>query len=75
MSDLPEVLDRLYNYLLYSDIDDEYDLGHYFVHEVGGYNLDKMGNLAGYIDYRAFGRDIALDTDGGFTSFGWLEVG
>lgn len=60
-------------YNLYSDINDDYDLGHYWAVESGCYDLSKMGNLANYIDYEAFGRDIRLESDGGHTSFGWIE--
>jgi hypothetical protein len=62
------------NYLLYADVDDEYDLGYYFIHEAGVYDLGGMGSLANYIDYKAFGRDISFDSNGDFTSLGWLEV-
>ena len=66
-------LDELDEYNLYTDIKDEYDLGYYWAVESGCYDLEKMGNLANYFDYEAFGRDINLETDGGFTSFGWIE--
>jgi len=66
-------LDDLDEYNLYSDITNEYDLGYYFIHEAGIYDLDEMGHLANYFDYEAFGRDINLETDGGFTSLGWIE--
>lgn len=61
------------DYMLYSDIEDEYDLGYYWINESGCYDLSEMGNLANYFDYAAFGRDINLETDGGFTSYGWIE--
>lgn len=60
-------------YVLYSDIDDKYDLGYYYVHEAGIYDIDSMGTLANYIDYEAFGRDIAYQQIGEFTSNGYLE--
>lgn len=66
-------LDDLDEYRIISDIEDEYDLGYYWVHESGCYDLGKMGTLANYIDYKAFGRDISLETDGGFCSYGWIE--
>lgn len=58
--------------ILYPDIDDEYDLGYYYVEN---YYPDAMKNnpLANYIDYAAFGRDIDLDTNGAFTSYGYVE--
>lgn len=61
------------DYILYSDITSDYDLGHYWAVESGCYDLDKMGNLANYFDYESFGRDIRFESDGGFTSRGWIE--
>lgn len=66
-------IDDIDEYRLMEDIEDEYDLGYYWAIESGCYDLDKMGSLANYIDYRAFGRDINLEADGGFTSYGWIE--
>ena len=66
-------IDDIDDYILYPDIMDEYDLGYYWAVESGCYNLDKMGALADYIDYAAFGRDINLETDGGFTRYGFLQ--
>lgn len=65
-------LDELDSYCLYSDIDNEYDLGYHFVHECG-YDLDNMGTLANYIDYEAFGRDINLESYSGFSKYGWIQ--
>ena len=66
-------VDELDDYNLYSDINDEYDLGYYWAVESGCYDLNKMGSLSNYIDYAAFGRDISYDTDGGFSTYGWIE--
>lgn len=66
-------IDEIDEYNLHTDIRDEYDLGYYWAVESGCYDLDKMGSLANYIDYAGFGRDINLETDGGFTSWGWIE--
>lgn len=62
-----------YDFVLYSDIYTDYDLGYYWVHDSGCYNLDEMGPLANYIDYESFGRDIRFETDGAHTSWGWVE--
>ena len=58
--------------MIYSDVHDEYDLGYYWIEESGCYNL---GNdiLSRYFDYEAFGRDIAIEANGGFTSEGFIE--
>lgn len=64
-------IDNIDEYHLYTDITSDYDLGYYWIEESGCYNLD--GPLANYFDYEAFGRDIRFETDGGFTSYGWIE--
>ena len=66
-------LDNLEEYNLYTDIKDNYDLGYYWAVESGCYDLDKMGHLSNYFDYEGFGRDIAFETDGGFTTYGFIE--
>ena len=66
-------LDDLDSYNLYCDINTDYDLGYHLIHDAGIYDLESMGNLANYIDYEAFGRDVRFESDGGFTSLGWIE--
>ena len=66
-------LDDLDEFNLYTDIKDNYDLGYYWAVESGCYDLDKMGHLSNYFDYESFGRDIAIEADGGFTSYGFIE--
>ena len=66
-------IDELDEYNLYTDITDNYDLGYYWAVESGCYDTDKLGTLGRYIDYEAFGRDIAIEADGGFTSYGFIE--
>ena len=59
-------------FTLYSDVHDEYDLGYYWIEESGCYNLgDDI--LSRYFNYEAFGRDIAIEAQGGFTSHGFIE--
>lgn len=66
-------LDDLDEYDLNTNITDDYDLGYYWAVESGCYELDDKNPLSRYFDYEAFGRDIRLEADGGFTSFGWIE--
>ena len=66
-------IDDLDSYNLYGNIGNDYDLGYYWAQESGCYDLDKMGPLANYIDYEAFGRDIRFDSDGAHTNYGWIE--
>ena len=68
-----EVFDNLDDFILMEDINTNYDLGYYWVEESGCYNPDNLGVLRNYINYEAFGRDIRIETDGGFTSYGWIE--
>ena len=64
---------NLDDFNLYCDIENEYDLGYYWINESGCYDLQTLGNLANYIDYESFGRDIHYDTCGSFTSYGYIE--
>lgn len=65
--------DNLDEYNLYKDITSDYDLGYYWAVESGCYDLKSMGHLANYIDFESYGRDIRFESDGGFTSLGWIE--
>ena len=62
-----------YDYNLYEDINEDYDLGYYWAEQSGCYDLTSLGTLANYIDYESFGRDIRFETDGGFSAYGWVE--
>lgn len=59
--------------VLYEDVHTEYDLGYYWAIDSGCYNLDDREPLVRYFDYEAFGRDIGLESNGGFTSYGYVE--
>ena len=61
------------DWIIYPDIHTDYDLGYYIIEESGCYDTSKLGNLSNYIDYEAFGRDVRIESEGGFTSLGWLE--
>jgi len=67
------ILDNLSDYWLCPDVTDHEGLGHYYIHEVECHDLESMGELAKYLDYEAYGRDIDFNSSGGFTSYGWLE--
>ena len=72
---LREVLDSVDDYELIPDVDSDYDLGYYYVHEVGCYDLKAIGDLANYIDYESYGWDCRLDGGGSYTSYGYLYNG
>jgi antirestriction protein len=73
ISRITEIIDRLDEYNLHTDIHDDEDIGNYFLFEAGIYDLSNIGNLANYLNCEAFGRNIRLETDSDFTSLGWLE--
>ncbi|MBP3505953.1 MAG: antirestriction protein ArdA [Lachnospiraceae bacterium] len=64
---------NLDTYVFMPGVNDQYDLGHYLVNEVGGYDLEKMGDLANYIDYEAYGRDAMINDFGGFSDNGYIS--
>lgn len=70
---IEDAAETVNDYTLMTDVKSDYDLGYYWVEESGAYDLRNLGNLAYYIDYERFGRDIHIETDGCFTSYGWLE--
>lgn len=61
------------DYILLSDVKDEYDLGYYWAFESGCYDIDQDSIAGRYFDCESFGQDIAIDSNGGFTSKGWIE--
>lgn len=60
------------NVILYPDVNNEYDLGYYYVEEFYSEAM-KDNPLANYIDYEAYGRDIDMDGNGAFTSYGYVQ--
>ena len=55
-----------------TDVENDYDLGYYYIEEAGIYDLSNMGDLASYIDYERYGRDVAQRKGGVFTSHGYV---
>lgn len=52
-------------------VDDYSDLGHYYIDEVGVMEIPE--HLVNYIDYEAYGRDVAIDEMGQFTNYGYVR--
>lgn len=67
---LMAILETLDNYDFYPDIHDDEDLGRYFVDELGCLSIPD--HLKNYIDYESYGRDIRLESSGGFAAGGFL---
>jgi antirestriction protein len=72
MKDLKRIIDNLDEWTLLTDVNTYEDLGYYWIEESGYYDLSSMGNLAYYFDYEMFGRDVSLESSGGFTKYGFL---
>ena len=66
-----EALDRQKRgcFLFHSGIENEYDLGEYYVTEVGCWEIPEY--IRSYIDYEAYGKEIAYD--GMFTAYGYIQ--
>ena len=58
-------------YDVYPDIEDHDDLGRYYIEEMGAMEVPEY--LQNYIDYEAYGRDMALEEGGDFTEFGYVR--
>lgn len=58
-------------YDIYPDIEDYDDLGRYYIDELDAMQVPE--HLRNYIDYEAYGRDIALEEGGDFTEFGYVR--
>ena len=54
-------------------VNDDHDLGYYWIEESGCYDTKSLGHLANYIDYESFGRDIRLDEGGTFVAGGYVQ--
>ena len=68
MINLTENLDC---YDVYPDIHDYDDLGRYYIEELDAMQVPEY--LRNYIDFESYGRDVALDENGEFTSFGYVR--
>lgn len=70
LKDLINLAQNLDCYMLYSGIEDEDDLGRYYIEEMC--SLEVPEHLANYIDYEAYGRDMSLDENGSFVKGGYV---
>ena len=58
----------------YTPAENDYDLGYYYIEEMGAYDTSALGNLANYIDYERFGRDVRLEQGGIFAQQGYIAL-
>ena len=59
--------------VLLDGVHTEWDLGYYWAVDSGCYELKDNSPLSRYFDYEAFGRDIAIETNGGLSSYVCIE--
>ena len=58
-------------YDVYQDIHDYDDLGRYYIDELDAMQVPE--HLRNYIDYEAYGRDVAMEEGGDFTDLGYVR--
>ena len=71
---LHEIIDLTKNLDCYDvcpDIHDYDDLDRYYIEELDAMQVPEY--LRNYIDYKSYGRDVAIDENGEFTSFGYVR--
>lgn len=71
IKDLINLMDNLDKYDIYLGVENDEDLGRYYIEELGAMEVPE--HLKSYIDYEAYGRDIALDEVGQYTSYGYVR--
>lgn len=70
IEEIVALLDNMDCFIIYSGVETDYDLGYYYVHELGLLEELKGSTLARYFDYEAYGRDIRLEEGGVYTQNG-----
>ncbi len=70
VKDLINLAQNLDCFEFYTDIEDEEDLGRYYITEMCTLEVPK--HLEQYIDYEAYGRDMNLDENGLFVNGGYI---
>ena len=71
LQEIINLTENLDCYEVYPDIHDYDDLGRYYLEEL---EVSKVpAHLQNYIDYEAYGRDVALEENGTFTDQGYVR--
>ena len=71
IQDLINLTENLDCYDVYPDIEDHDDLGRYYIDDLEA--MQVPDHLRNYIDYEAYGRDVAMEEGGEFTEFGYVR--
>ena len=70
LQEIINLTENLDCYEVYPDIHDYDDLGRYYIEELDVMQVPE--HLQNYIDYEAYGRDVALEENGTFTDQGYV---
>ncbi len=70
LQEIINLTENLDCYEIYPDIEDYDDLGRYYIEELDAMQVPE--HLKNYIDYEAYGRDVAMDENGSFTDQGYV---
>ena len=71
LQDIINLTENLDCYEVYPHIEDYDDLGRYYIEELEVMQVPE--HLQNYIDYEAYGRDVAMDENGSFTDQGYVR--
>ena len=71
LQEIINLTENLDCYEVYPDIHDYDDLGRYYIEELDVIQVPE--HLQNYIDYEAYGRDVALEENGTFTDQGYVR--
>lgn len=71
VKDIINLIDNPEKYEVYPGIENDEDLGHYYIEELGSIHLTD--DVRDYFDYEAYGRDIAISEAGHYTSYGYVK--
>ena len=71
LQEIINLTENLDCYEIYPNIEDYDDLGRYYIEELDVMQVPE--HLRNYIDYEAYGRDVALEEGGSFTDQGYVR--
>ena len=71
LQEIINLTENLDCYEVYPHIEDYDDLGRYYIEELEIMQVPE--HLQNYIDYEAYGRDVAMDENGSFTDQGYVR--
>lgn len=71
VKDIINLIDNPEKYEVYAGIENDEDLGHYYIEELVAIHLTD--EVRDYFDYEAYGRDMAINDGGHYTSYGYVK--